>query len=128
MAKKIVVVIDDDQEFADAVTNLLEANGYTVLSAPDGTKGFALVKKEQPAVILLDVMMTHKSEGFDVSRTLRNSEETKNIPIILVTGIRREMALPFGFEPDEEWLPVKTVLEKPVAPEILLKTIRELAR
>ena len=42
-----------------------------------------------------------------------------------MTGIRKEMNLPFGFEPDNTWLPVRTVLEKPVKPEVLLKAIDE---
>ena len=43
----------------------------------------------------------------------------------MMTGIRKEMNLPFGFEPDETWLPVKNVLEKPVKPEVLLKAIED---
>ena len=43
----------------------------------------------------------------------------------MMTGIRREMNLPFGFEPDGTWLPVKQVLEKPVKHEVLLKALDE---
>ncbi len=43
----------------------------------------------------------------------------------MITGIRKSKALPFSFEPDEDWLPVKVVLEKPVKPEDLLKTVKE---
>lgn len=124
MAGKILV-IDDDRDFAEAVTTLLEAKGYQVVYAPEGTEGFQKAKEEKPDLILLDVMMTHKSEGFDVSRSLQSEETTRTIPVVLVTGIRREMNLPFGFEPDKDWLPVKAVLEKPVAPEVLLKTVSE---
>jgi response regulator RpfG family c-di-GMP phosphodiesterase len=60
-----------------------------------------------------------------VARSLNKEEKTKGIPIILVTGIRHEMNLPFGFEPDEDWLPVKAVLEKPIKPEVLLKTVED---
>ena len=80
---------------------------------------------EAPNLIILDVMMTHKSEGFDVARMLAGDEKTKVIPVLLVSGIRKEMNLPFGFEPDNQWLPVKAVLEKPVKPDVLLKTIEE---
>jgi CheY-like chemotaxis protein len=73
-------------------------------------------------------MMTTKSEGFDVARELHEDQKLKDIPIIIMTGIRREMNLPFGFEPDETWLPVKHVLEKPVKPEILLAAISENCR
>jgi CheY-like chemotaxis protein len=124
MPKK-VLVIDDDNEFVEAVTNVLESKGYDIASAPNGKDGFAKAKSIVPDVILLDVMMTHKSEGFDVARSLKEDKKTKSIPIIMITGIRKEMNLPFGFEPDEEWLPVQTLLEKPVKPEALLKALEE---
>jgi CheY-like chemotaxis protein len=96
-----------------------------VITAENGQIGFGEAKKKLPSVILLDVMMTHKSEGFDIARSLQGDVKTAKIPIILVTGIRKEMNLPFGFEPDNNWLPVKTVLEKPIKPDQLLKAIEE---
>ncbi len=120
-----VLIIDDDPDLVDAMTNLLEAKGYEVDHAPDGEEGLEKAKNDPPNIILLDVMMTRKTEGFDVARSLNKEEKTKGIPIILVTGIRHEMNLPFGFEPDEDWLPVKAVLEKPIKPEVLLKTVED---
>jgi two-component system, OmpR family, alkaline phosphatase synthesis response regulator PhoP len=122
VAKK-VLVIDDDPDFVDAIVNVLDAKGYEVDSAPNGKIGLAKAKEQKPDVILLDVMMTTKSEGFDVAREINKDDQLKGVPVILVTGVRKEMSLPFGFEPDEDWLPVKGVLEKPVKPEILLKAI-----
>ena len=124
MAKK-VVMIDDDPEFVEAITNLLDAKGYDVHSASNGKDGVALAKAEDPDIILLDVMMTTPHEGFDVARELHDDPKTKETGVIMMTGIRREMNLPFGFEPDNTWLPVKAVLEKPVKPETLLKAIDE---
>ena len=124
MAKKVLVV-DDDSDFREATATLLEAKGYKVITAENGQKGFEEAKSKLPDIILLDVMMTHKSEGFDIARSLQRDTKTANIPIIMVTGVRKEMNLPFGFEPDKDWLPVKKVLEKPVRPDQLLKTIQE---
>jgi CheY-like chemotaxis protein len=124
MANK-VLVIDDDPEFVDAVVNVLDARGYEVDSAPNGKIGLAKAKERKPDIILLDVMMTTKSEGFDVAREIHKDEQLKNVPVILVTGVKKEMNLPFGFEPDEMWLPVKGVLEKPVKPDVLLKTVEQ---
>jgi CheY-like chemotaxis protein len=94
-------------------------------SAPNGKAGIEKAKKQKPNMILLDVMMTTKSEGFDVARELHSDENLKTIPVVMITGVRREMSLPFGFEADETWLPVKAVLEKPVKPEVLLKTVAD---
>jgi CheY-like chemotaxis protein len=124
MSKKILI-IDDDADFVEAITTLLDAKGYHVASAPDGEKGFAEAKANVPDLILLDVMMTRQSEGFDVAAKLKGDKATKDVPIVMITGIRKEMNLPFGFEPDDQWLPVKTVLEKPIKPEVLLKTVEE---
>lgn len=124
MAKK-VLMIDDDPEFVEAITNILDAKGYDVVSANDGKDGVAKAKQEKPDIILLDVMMTTKSEGFDVARELSKDANLKGTPVIMLTGVRKEMNLPFGFEPDADWLPVKAFLEKPVKPETLLKTIEE---
>jgi len=124
MAKK-VLMIDDDPEFVEAITNVLDARGYDVVSANDGKAGVAMAKKERPDIILLDVMMTTKSEGFDVAREMSKDANLKGTPVVMLTGIRKEMNLPFGFEPDADWLPVKAVLEKPVKPEVLLKTVEE---
>lgn len=124
MSKK-VLMIDDDPEFVDAISNLLDAKGYEVHTASNGKDGVAKAKAENPDIILLDVMMTTKNEGFNVARELHEDQNLATIPIIIMTGIRREMNLPFGFEPDETWLPVKTVLEKPVKPEVLLSAISD---
>ena len=70
-------------------------------------------------------MMTTQSEGFDVARELEGDADLKGTPVVMITGIRKEMNLPFGLVPDSDWLPVKAVLEKPVKPEVLLKTIEE---
>jgi CheY-like chemotaxis protein len=124
MAKRILM-IDDDPEFVDAITNLLDAKGYNTDSASNGKDGFEKAKAAPPDMILLDVMMTTKSEGFDTARKLHEEDSLKNIPVIMLTGVREKMNLPFGFEPDQEWLPVKEVLEKPVKPNDLLSTIEK---
>lgn len=122
MSKK-VLVIDDDNDFVESIVNLLEARGYDVTSASNGQEGVEKAEAQKPDVILLDVMMTTKDEGFNVARKLNEIEGLKGTPIIMVTGVRKEMNLPFGFEPDETWLPVKEFLEKPVKPETLLNAI-----
>jgi CheY-like chemotaxis protein len=124
MADK-VLLIDDDPELVDATTTLLEAKGYEVVTAADGTSGYEKAKECSPDIILLDVMMAHESEGFDVSRKMHKDETLKNIPVIIITGVREKMDLMYHFNPDEVWLPVKKVLEKPVKPEDLLSTIEK---
>lgn len=122
---KLILIIDDDPDFADAVSNLLGSNGYDVDYAENGADGFEKALARKPDLILLDVMMTTKTEGFDLSRKLKNDPATNNVPVVLVTGIRRDMNIPYSFEPDDDWLPVRALIEKPIRPENLLKIISE---
>jgi CheY-like chemotaxis protein len=121
MAKKILL-IDDDVDFLEAVSNLLTAKGYNVVAENDGRKGYQKAKDERPDLMLLDVMMPN-SDGFDIAREIHKDEDTNKIPVIILTGIRKAMGFAFKFSPDDTWLPVRAVLEKPIDPEFLLKTV-----
>jgi CheY-like chemotaxis protein len=122
---KTILIVDDDTDLVEAMSTLLEAGGYQVVTASNGQEGFDKAKSQAPDLMLLDVMMAHKSEGFDIARNMKADKATQEIPIVMITGIRKEMNLPFGFEADADWLPVKAVLEKPVKPDVLLKTVAE---
>ena len=121
MGKKILMV-DDDRDLTEAVAGLLEAEGYEVITENDGKEGVRRAKEEKPDLMLLDVMMPG-ADGFDIAREMHADEEINKIPVIMLTGIRQVMGLAYKFSPDEVWLPVKAVLEKPINPELLLKTV-----
>ncbi len=125
MEKKKILIIDDEPDFIQSIKGVLDARGYQTDSALNGEEGLKKAKEFKPDLILLDVMMTKKTEGFDVSRKIPKDEELKSIPVILVTGIREKLNLPFGFEPDKSWLPVKAILEKTVKPDQLLSEIEK---
>jgi CheY-like chemotaxis protein len=120
-----ILIVDDDDAFAQATLTLLKSKGHTVSTAKNGEEGYRLAKSEKPDLLLLDVMMTYDSEGFDVARKLKEDPETRRIPVICITGIKKALDLPGGFEPDPDWLPVKAVLEKPVKPDRLIKAVAE---
>jgi two-component system alkaline phosphatase synthesis response regulator PhoP len=122
---KRILIIDDDPDLAEAISSLLEANGYAVEYADNGRLGFEKAKDRPPALILLDVMMREKTEGFDVSRKLAGDPGTNSVPVVLLTGIRKELNLPYALEPDGNWLPVRAVIEKPVKPAELLRVVGE---
>jgi CheY-like chemotaxis protein len=125
---KTILVIDDDTAFVEATEMLLTAKAFKVISAPNGEEGYVLARTARPELILLDVMMTHDSEGFETARKLKENPATKPTPIILITGVRQAKSLPAILEPDEEWLPVQAVLEKPVKPDQLLRSIEHALR
>ena len=118
-----ILLVDDDMDFVESNKDLLEAHGYRVLTASDGASGLALARQERPDLMILDVMMATQTEGFEVSRKIPESPELRAMRVLLVTGIRKAMHLPFRFERDDTWLPVSEILEKPVAPEQLLAEV-----
>jgi len=125
--KKKILIIDDDVQLVDTVKTLLESVNYEVSYAYQVEKGIDLASTSAPDLILLDVMFAGPPgpDGFEVSRRLHNDPALKNIPVIILSGVRKAMELPFKFEPDETWMPVKDFLEKPVKPDKLLSTIKK---
>ncbi len=121
-----VLIIDDDEDFVEATKLLLEAQGYSVLTAASGQDGFAKVKQESPDIILLDMMMSYKTEGIDVAKAISEDAASKPIPIIMITGANKEVEYSLDMVPDKTKLPVKKILEKPVNPEKLLGEIKSL--
>jgi two-component system, OmpR family, alkaline phosphatase synthesis response regulator PhoP len=124
--KAKILLVDDDADFRKSTGDLLEAHGYEVISAADGASGLDKALKERPNLMVLDVMMATETEGFDVARKIPEAKELQKMPVILVTGIRKEMKLGFAFEPDETWLPVQRVMEKPIEPARFLAVIEKL--
>ena len=104
----VVLIIDDDFDFVEATSILLEASGYKVITASNGQEGFQKVKRESPNLIIVDMMMTYKTEGADTARAITADASTKEIPIIMITGARKEFSFPFDLKPGEHGLPVKT--------------------
>lgn len=121
-----ILLIDDDIDLLFTYRVFLQSKGHEVRIAYGGKKGIAEALKERPDIIVLDVMMGELTEGFDVARYIRLNEKLRDVPIIMLSGIRRSEKLPWTFEPDEDWLPVTRFLEKPVSPDILLKEINSI--
>lgn len=85
MSKKIIF-IEDESELQRAVTGILAQEGFQVMAALDGEAGLKLVQKERPDLVLLDLILP-KKDGFEVLRELKQDENTKRIPIIILTNL-----------------------------------------
>jgi two-component system, OmpR family, alkaline phosphatase synthesis response regulator PhoP len=123
--KKKILVIDDDVQFVETVKTLLENVGYEVHFAYQARKGIDLAKQITPDLILLDVMFAGPPgpDGIESSRELGQVETLKNVPVIIISGIRKVLDLPYDLEPDQAWMPVKAFVEKPIKPDKLLAEI-----
>ncbi len=127
MAQGKILIIDDDPDITEAMTVVLENRGYKVRSARDGSEGMEQMKKSKPDLIILDVMMRTSQEGFELSRELKNNAKYKDIPILMLTGVKDKTGLDFKSEAgDQSWLPVEEFLDKPVKPNVLLEKVENL--
>lgn len=124
--KKKILVADDDVQFIDSVKTLLESTGYEVHFTYRSGEVIDLAKSISPDLILLDVMFAgpSKSDGFRISRLLHKNPELKDVPVIIISGVRKVYHSDFKFEPDERWMPVKAFIEKPFKPDELLSEIK----
>jgi len=121
MGKKILVV-DDDSDFREAMSNLLSSRGYEVLTAENGASGFATAKNAKPNLILLDVMMPGL-DGYEVCRRLKADSDSASIPVLMLTALsaREEMVQAMEAGADD-------LLGKPFSGLELLMRVRCLLR
>ena len=121
-----ILVIDDDPDFRYAVRMVLEAEGFEAEMAADGEEGIAKVLDAQPDLVTLDVIMGEDLEGFEVARTLREDYDLVDLPILMLTAVHSVKQVPYRFAPDKDYLPVDVFLDKPIEPETLVETIKEM--
>jgi CheY-like chemotaxis protein len=125
MEPKTVLIVDDDRDFITAIDALLQSSGYQVRSAINGREGLRLAKAIRPDLILLDIMMTERTEGFFVLQDIRRVPELKHTPLIVISSIYAEQPI-FRVSPEAGWLPADLFLPKPVDPARLLVEVRRL--
>ncbi len=127
-SKKYILLVDDDVQFVETVQTLLDSAGYSIATAYETTKGLELAKQKKPDLILLDVMFAGRPgpDGFEISRELKKDAQLKDVPIIIISGVRKVFGMNFKYEPDEQWMPVKSFLDKPVKPDKLLSEIKKI--
>lgn len=117
-----ILVIEDEQAINELIKVNLELSGYKVFQALDGIKGFALAKQELPSLVVLDVMMP-EVDGFTVAQRIRQNEDTKNIPILMLTALSQLNDKVKGFD-----IGVDDYLTKPFEMEELKVRIRALLK
>jgi len=84
--KKTILIIDDEPDTFTYFSTLLEDNGYNTIGAENGDEGLERVKDSTPDLITMDITMP-KMSGVKAYRTLKEGDDTKSIPIIIITGV-----------------------------------------
>jgi DNA-binding response OmpR family regulator len=116
---KKVLIVDDDYEIVDSLRYALEEQGYQVVIARDGNQGLALAERENPDLMILDMMMPKRS-GFLVLEKLRRMRETP-LPVIMITGNEGSRHKAYA-----ELLGVSDYIRKPFAMDRLLQAVANL--
>jgi DNA-binding response OmpR family regulator len=115
---KVVLLVDDDNEIIESMRTILENKGYRILVARDGNAGLAVAERENPDLIVLDMMMPKKS-GFLVLEKLKGRPGGL-IPTIMITGNEGSRHRAYA-----EMLGVRDYIRKPFAMEKLVKSIEK---
>jgi len=121
-----ILIIDDDPDFRDACRLCLEAAGFQVGEAGDPDEGFRAVRSDPPDLVILDVLMPTRYEGFDVARRIREEPDLRDMPILIMSAVHDVKRPPYRFAPDPTYLPVDAFLEKPVPSEQLVRKVNEM--
>jgi CheY-like chemotaxis protein len=128
MAK--ILIIDDDPDIVLAARLCLQKAGHEVFDANNGDAGLRLMETVRPDLIILDVMMSTATEGFQTALKLRSPDPTspllgyRHVPILMLTAIHSTTDLRFA--PDQDYLPIDAFMDKPIDPDNLAKKVNEL--
>ena len=118
-SSKRILLVDDDAEIIESLRLALEANGYTVLVARDGNQGLALSERENPDLVILDMMMPKRS-GFLVLEKMRRTRDTP-MRVIMITANEGTRHKAYA-----EMLGVDDYIRKPFPMDRLIESVQRL--
>jgi DNA-binding response OmpR family regulator len=95
--KQTILLVEDDTFLAGMYKTKFEMEGFNVVTAEDGLKGFQSAKEVKPDIILLDILLP-KMDGFEVLEKIRASKDTKDIPVIMLTNLGQKEDVKKGLE------------------------------
>ncbi len=125
MAKKYVLIVDDDPDLVETVAMLLESKGYEVGKAYDGIEGEESIKKRRPDVLVLDVMMPRK-DGYKLCKELKANKWTQDIPVILLTAVGEAVSSTTYTHAEGMSTEAEDFMPKPVDAKTLVEAVERL--
>ena len=129
MAQTRLLIIDDDPDYVDGIRSILEKADYDVDVAFNPKDGFAALEKGSYDLLLLDIMMGRGAEGVMVARKINKDPNLREIPVLIITGLREQIAFLFpGQSVHPRFLPTDELMEKPVDPQVLLDKVEALLK
>jgi CheY-like chemotaxis protein len=125
--QKKLLIIDDDPDFVEGIKSILDSANYSVDVAYNPKTGLQALQSKTYDLLLLDIMMGRGAEGIMIARKLRKDPKLREMPVLIITGIREQMAFLFPGEPvHPRFVAVDELVEKPVEPKLLLEKVSNL--
>ena len=122
MAKETILIVDDEEDIIELIKYNLKNEGYSVLKAETGELAIEIADQSQPDLIVLDLMLPG-IDGLEVTKYLKNNEQTNDIPIVILTAKGEESDIVTGLE-----LGANDYISKPFSPKVLIARIRAILR
>ncbi len=122
-ATHTILIVDDDADFLESLSSFLEANRYRVIKASSGADGVVKARLERPDLVIMDVIMGERTEGFFAVQELRHTPGLEHVPIFVLTSLYTQEP-GFKVAPDAAWMAHDEFLAKPVNLYELLEKVR----
>ena len=125
--KKKLLNIDDDPDFVEGIKSVLQTGDYEVDATYNPKDGFDALQTKHYDLLLLDIMMGRGAEGVMLARKMGSDPVLREIPVLIITGIREQIAYLFpGQAVHPHFVAVDELVEKPVEPGLLLDKVQSL--
>jgi two-component system alkaline phosphatase synthesis response regulator PhoP len=121
--QKRILVVDDEPDFTAIVQGYLEREGFQVEVAYNGEEGLQKIRANPPDAVVLDVMMPEK-DGYTVCKELKKDEQTRNIPVILLTAVASHVSSTRYTHYDGMSTEADDYLSKPASAEDITKSLK----
>ncbi|MCB1111653.1 MAG: response regulator transcription factor [Chlamydiales bacterium] len=122
MYKPNILLIEDEEDIAALIKLQAEMSGYKLHAEVDGLNGLMAIKREKPDMVILDIMLPGQS-GLDVCRKMKNDDDLKDIPVIMISAKSEEIDVVLGLE-----LGADDYVTKPFSPKVLFSRVRAVLR
>jgi DNA-binding response OmpR family regulator len=128
-AQKKLIIIDDDPDYVTGIKSVLETANYSVDVAYNPKDGFKALQTKRYDLLLLDIMMGRGAEGVALARKIRKDPILRELPVLIITGLREQIAFLFPGQPvHPHFVETDELLEKPVEPKLLLEKVSALLK
>ncbi len=127
--QKKLLIIDDDPDFVDGIRSILRTADYQVDATYTPKAGYKALETGQYDMLLLDIMMGRGAEGIMIARKMRKDAKLREMPVLILTGMREQIAFLFpGEQVHPRFVAVDELVEKPIEPKLLLEKVSALLK